>query len=312
MLSLVRSALWDCEPDKPVLEALNYEQWMQVLAQAHRQTVTGLVYLALEKHPVQVPENVVMELMKRVNSLVNKNIKMRATEGSVLGLFQQLHPIVMKGSVCAARYPSPELRETGDIDIYFSPEEYHAALGLIPVHYTSNPDEGVKFTLNGRVVEVHSRYYDLHTSKVPEPDTPEGELVMLAAHIFKHAAGPGVGLRQICDFALAWRNHGGGNMNQVFRDAGLGRWSRMLLSFVHDYLDPSVEAEYLNPKPLLQIVEKSGNFGHHSKSREKSLNGPVILRKADTALRILSRLPFALRYAPSEAIHRVKELASPS
>lgn len=287
-------------------------QWMQVLAQAHRQTVTGLVYLALEKHPVQVPYNIVMELMRRVNQLANKNIKMRTVEASVLGIFSQLHPVIMKGSTCAARYPSPELRESGDIDIYFSPEEYPAALGLIPVGYSTNKDEGVTFTMNGRVVEVHSRYYDLHTSKVPEPATQEGELVMLAAHIFKHAAGPGVGLRQICDFALAWRAYGGGNMQQVFRDAGLGKWSRLLLSFVHDYLDPSVEVKYLNPKPLLRIVEERGNFGHHSKSREKILNGPVFLRKADTALRILSRLPFALRYAPSEAIHRVHELASPS
>ena len=300
--------MWDCELDKCALEALSEEQWMQVLEQAHRQTMTGPVYIALEKNPVRLPDSVLMELMKRVNKLVNRNLTMSAAEASVLKLFGSLHPLVMKGSVCAARYPSAQMRQAGDIDLYFRPEEYPRALGLIPVEYSTNPDEGVTFILDGCVVEIHSRYYDLHTFRVPEPATPEGELLMLAAHIFKHAAGPGVGLRQICDFALAWRAYDGGDMADVFRAAGMEKWSRLLLSFVHDYLDPSVKVKWLNPKPLLAIVERSGNFGHHTASRSKSLHGHAFFRKADTALLILSRLPFALRYAPHEALHRLREL----
>ena len=308
LLSLVRSALWDFEPDTGALSGLNRQDWMQILDQARRQTVTGLVYLALEKYPIKVPEDLPMELVRRANQIVNRNVRMRAVESSALALFQGLHPVIMKGSVCAARYPSPQMREAGDIDLYFSPEEYPLALGRIPVPYSVNSDEGVHFTMEKRVVEIHSRYYDLHTSKVPEPATPEGELLMLAAHIFKHAAGPGVGLRQICDFALAY-NAFTGDPESVFRDAGMEKWLRVLLSFVHDYLDPSVSVKrYMNPKPLLRIVERSGNFGHHSASRSKSLHAPAFFRKADTTLRLLSHLPFSLRYSPREAFHRIKDL----
>lgn len=308
LLSLVRAALWDCEPDKPALEALGREEWMAVLDQARRQTVTGLVYLALEKYPVRLPEGLSMELVKRVSQIVKKNAGMRAVEASVLALFDGLHPVVMKGSTCAARYPAPEMREAGDIDLYLAPEEYPLALGRIPVSYSANSDEGVSFVMDRRVVEVHSRYYDLHTPRVPAVGSPQGELLMLAAHIFKHASGPGVGLRQICDFALAFKAYSG-DVGSVFRAAGMEKWLRVLLSFVQEYLDPSVHVErYMNPRPLLRIVKRSGNFGHHSPSRLRSLGGPAFFRKADTAFRLVGRLPFAFRYCPREAFARLKEL----
>ena len=280
---------------------------MEVLEQARRQTVTGLVYLALEKKEFHLPEDVITKLMISVSSLVNRNIKLQAVETSVLEMFGHLHPVVMKGSVCAARYPSPQMRESGDIDLYFSPEDYPAAVNLLCGDYSVNSDEGVCFFRDGCTVELHNRYYDLHTPNVPDISTPEGELLMLAAHIFKHASGPGVGLRQICDFALAWHAYKG-NMDDVFRAAGLEQWARLLLSFTHDYIDPSVKVRHINPKPLLRLVEKSGNFGHYSSSRERRLQKSSFIRKTDTALRIISHIPFALRYAPGEVFPRIKEL----
>lgn len=308
LLSLVRGALWDCEPDRCTLEALSREEWMQVLDEARRQTVTGLVYMALEKYPVQLPEGLSMELVRRVSQIARRSEGMRAAQASLMSLFDGLNPVVMKGSVCAARYPSPEMREAGDIDLYFGPRDYPAALGRIPVEYSRNADEGVSFFLDRRLVEIHSRYYDLHTGRVPEVASPEGELLMLAAHVFKHASGPGVGLRQICDFALAYRAYDG-DVSGVFRAAGMEKWLQVLLSFVHDYLDSSVRVErYRDPRPLMRIVEGSGNFGHHTSSRLRSLGGSAFSRKADTAARILSRLPFAFRYSPREAFMRLRDL----
>ena len=278
-----------------------------MLEQARRQTVTGLVYLALEKKDFHLPGDVIFKLTNRISALVNRNLKIQAVETSVLNLFGQLHPVVMKGSVCAARYPSPLMRESGDIDLYFSEEEYPAAVNLIGDDYYLNSDEGLCFFRDDCTVELHNRYYDLHTSNVPDISTPEGELLMLAAHIFKHASGPGVGLRQICDFALAWRAYNG-NMDNVFRAAGLEKWARLLLSFIHDYIDPSVQVRHINPKPLLRLIDKSGNFGHHSASRGRRLQKSPFIRKTDTALRILAHIPFALRYAPGEVFPRIKEL----
>ena len=40
------------------------------------------------------------------------------------------------------------------------------------------------------------------------------------------------------------------------------------------------------------------------------LNAPAFIRKADTAFRILARIPFSLRFAPREIIPSIKGLTS--
>lgn len=315
LLPLLQSALRDAPIPGEVLaalRALDEKGWAALLETAEQQTVTGLLYLAAGKFPedLPLPENFYWELMKRVNILSNRSRRMAALEGEILSMLAAagLHPLVMKGSTCAARYPAPELRTAGDIDLYLPEGEFlQAEEALRAAGYAgdASPDGSIVTSIKGVTVELHERYFDWHApaDAFPPVPSPEAELVMLSAHILKHACGVGVGLRQICDFALAWQQYPGDRdaLEQRFERLGLGKWNRLLLSFLQRYLDPSVSVRPVDPQPLLRIVLHGGNFGHYADGRQGSLSRSPLLRKADTARRLLARLPFALRYAPREA-----------
>ena len=127
LLPLLRSALLGTPLEEEALEsirALEEKDWVALLETAEQQTVSGLLYLAAEHFPegISLPESIYWELMKRVNLLANRSRRMAALESEILSMLSSagLHPLVMKGSTCAARYPAPELRLAGDIDLYLS------------------------------------------------------------------------------------------------------------------------------------------------------------------------------------------------
>ena len=301
--------------------SLDEAAWMDLIATACRQTVAGGLYKAAESFPESCgfSERVLFSLMTEVNKIVNRNLKLSEVEKEVLGILRSggLQPLVMKGSTCAARYPSPELRTGGDIDIYVPEIDFPRAVEALRaygIESSPKPDSSVDFTFRGCEVELHRKYFDLHLpqSQLPPVGTPEAELLMLSSHILKHACGVGVGLRQIIDFSLVYKAYLGDyqELHKLFDRCGLSRWDALLLSFVKDYIDPSVEVRKpVDSAPLFRIVESGGNFGHFQSKRIKSFSDKSPLkRKFQTASLFLGRLPFSIRYAPREIFPLLAQL----
>lgn len=313
LLLILRGGL----PPRPLDET----EWTELIRTAREQTVTGLLYRALERFPEEysLSENVLFTLLTEVNKIVNRNLKLGEAEKEVVGILRAggLEPVVMKGSRCAARYPAPELRTGGDIDLYVPEADFPRAEALLRdagLQGSGKPDASLDFILRGCEIELHRRYFDLHVrpSLLPEVGTPEAELLMLSSHILKHACGVGVGLRQIIDFALAHKAYPGDyeELRGLFRRCGLARWNDLLLSFVKEHIDPGVAPpSYRDPAALFRIVSGGGNFGHFRDHRLQTIRKQSTLRrKMDTFRRILSHLPFSLRYAPREIIPLFREL----
>lgn len=292
---------------------LDEDSWMELISTAGHQTVTGLLYKAAEGFPegTRLPDRVLFTLLAKVRKTVSRNLELAQAEKEALGILRSggLAPLVMKGSTCAARYPSPELRTGGDIDLYIRETDFERALEVLRasgIECSSKPDTSVAFMLNGCEVELHRRYFDLHVRQaiLPPVGTPEAELLMLSSHILKHACGVGVGLRQIIDFAFAYKAYPGDyqRLHELFRQCGLSRWDALLVSFVKDFIDPgTVVPEKVDSADLFRIVARGGNFGHFRDSRLDSIQKHgTFRRKMDTLRRILSNLHFSLRYAPRE------------
>ena len=305
LLLILRGGL----PPRPLDET----EWTELIRMAREQTVTGLLYRAMERFPEEysLSENVLFTLLTEVNKIVNRNLKLGEAEKEVVGILRAggLEPVVMKGSRCAARYPAPELRTGGDIDLYVPEADFPRAEALLRdagLQGSGKPDGSLDFILRGCEIELHRRYFDLHVrpSLLPEVGTPEAELLMLSSHILKHACGVGVGLRQIIDFALAYKAYPGDTeaFHALLCRCGLARWNDLLLSFIHDYIDPSVSPpSQRNPAELYRIVARGGNFGHFREDRLETLSDKSLLkRKVHTATRFFKRLPFSFRYAPRE------------
>ena len=318
LYGLLRIALRCPEPDglREQIAALGDTEWRQILLLSREQAVSGLVYEALSTLNItDIPEDVSLDLLMDASRIEHRSRHLQTlTESLVRALEEKgLHPVVMKGPAAADMYPVPSLRVSGDLDLFLPPEESPIArkfLGLSFGRESYAPDGSSHFTANGYEVDLHTRYYDLSAEgkDLPAVPSPEGTILMLSAHILKHAMGPGVGLRQICDMAMACRSLTEKidtvRLRKYFRSSGTTRWNRMLCSLIH--IRFGLDTGFFpgeKPRrfaPLEKIVFAGGNFGHYSQSRKKALFRSARARKVDTAFRLVRRIPFSLHYAPKE------------
>lgn len=320
-LVLLRAGLW--EKDVTLAGEPDEKEWAFLLQGAREQAVTGL-FLRAVAHLGEAqtpPAPIRMRLIAEADLLDRKGSRVEAAEQAVLSLYRGagLHPIIQKGSRSARHYAFPALRVSGDVDLYFPASEFDRAVALSQ-GARKMPDGSCVFKKEGVTIELHPRYYDLHCdpARLPEPDTTCGELLLLSAHILKHALGAGVGFKQLCDMARALDACEGTYDKQelaaALDAAGLRRWHTLLCSMLVDDLglNPGRCLEGfapVNPEPLRKIVREGGNFGQATAKREKALhNGSTFTRKASTAFTFLKRLPFSLRTAPREARATIREL----
>lgn len=327
LLSLLRCALGTAEvgPTLILCSDISLPEWQRILALAGQQTVTGLVYQAVSKFPphVRIPEDAMMTLAVKSARIERRSGGVqKQAEAIVRGLEKAgLSPVLMKGPAVAAYYPQPLLRESGDIDLYFAASELPSALVLFKEkgYFPQATPDGSHYCEDRPAgVDIHGRYFDLHVPDrhLPPVPSPDATLLMLMAHILKHAMGPGVGLRQLCDLAMAFRALDGSydkeNFRRICRLCGIERWAMMLCSFIQEGLGVAAGI-YPAAEPydsLCGIVFRGGDFGHHSPWRQSALTSSAWQRKADTALRFIRRAPFGLQYAPREYFHRLGELVS--
>lgn len=322
MLALIRSGLSErplSQTELSEVSCLDAGDWAGLWLLAREQSVRGVVYRGLTHLPksVEVPGDVVFGLMADAESIRLRNLRKDALSARLMAGFrsQGLTPCIMKGSSVAAFYPLPGMRESGDIDLFFPKEQIEGAKACLrDCHLAS--DGSVHASEDGVDLDLHDRYYDLPAkfTFLPEPGSPEGTLVMLSAHILKHAVGAGVGLRQLCDMAMACRSLAGqyapAHLWDIFRRCGLLGWNKLLFSFLTDYLDlpASICDKRVASGPLLRIVREGGHFGHYAATRRRALDKGGLRRKTDTLWRFLRRLPFSLHYAPRFAFFTFRTL----
>ncbi len=318
LFPLLRNGLYEDRAPE-MIPQLSAGQWDELLETAQRQTVAGIMYHGLSRlgTEYEVPTDVTFRLVAEANRIEQESKRKEAVAWKEFQRMKEegLHPIVMKGPAIARHYPTPHLRVSGDIDIYLRGDEFHkvrASLG----DKVELADGSVHYACQGVDFDLHDKYFDLYLpeSRLPAVPSPYATLLMLSAHIFKHASGPGIGLRQLCDMAVAYHklDFEPEALLETYRRAGLLKWNVLLYSFLRKYLGlKDIFGDSIKPVPpetLLAIIEEGGNFGHYEQSRKAALSGETRERKIDTAKRYIRRLPFALKYAPREAFRYFLDL----
>ena len=315
-LKLLRAGLW--EQDLQLSAVPDAAGWEQLMRMARSQSVMGLFLRGMVHLPDdQQPPGAVQQDLLRWRTALERTFGRHARVQALL--LEELsaagvHPVVQKGSEAAKYYPRPAMRQVGDIDLYCP--EFARARALVPEARRA-PDGAAVFEQEGVTVELHPHYYDVHLplSRLPEPGTPCGELLLLSAHIFKHAIGAGVGYKQLCDLTLALTRLDGqydkAELQAALQRAGLLRWHRLVCSLlVEDLgLDPACCLDDFcpcNPQALRRIIREGGSFGknHRQQEREKT----PLQRKAAIAGTFLRRLPFSLRFGARETLSTLREL----
>lgn len=219
---LLRAGLWGTTPDPAFFVSLTEMQWRKLLALAQKQTVLGLIYAGVSRLPKELMPN--QELLLRLYGFSERirknNAKIVAVAQEVCGWFEEagLEPIVLKGLSVGAFYAEPDLRQPGDVDLFFH-RDYEKVVAIvqrrgIPVELDANHD---KFWYQGVLIELHSRPFrslypiaNLDLSPVWQ-ETAVGRYrvlnlkanaLLLLLHPPKHFMNDGVGLRQVCDWAV--------------------------------------------------------------------------------------------------------------
>lgn len=332
LLTLLRSGLWNRPPDTPELFPLSSDEWQEVFEKSRSHTVSAIVADSLEHLPENQlpPDGILASWAVESDRIERLSGKMANVTAGLSEIYKTLRPVCFKGLECASLYSRPSSRECGDIDLYFNDIEASVVVarqhGYVPEH---KPDGSFTYAVQGIVVEHHQSYIDLCAPRKrkwlrtldvnPGFETGNGgmlrpvpslNLLVLHSHVMKHAFGRGVGLRQICDLARAYYSYDGmydaDGLRDMYRKAGLTSWTRMVHSFLTDYLGLGKEfLPYAEPhadaSEFLRRVMLAGNFG---RSMPGSGHG-----KCRTLKAFMANALFAARYAPDEYFWQIAQLA---
>ena len=280
LTSLLRAALWGSDPERSLFDTLSDDEWDALFTMALDQAVAGVTYSAIATLPV--PDITAMIWKQAADAIVERNAQVAAVQNKQMQVWQKagLKPYVLKGSVCASLYPVPELRQSGDIDWCFAPDEWDRAVAIVRrngLECKLDSDGDFSYTVAGVVVEHHH--------KGMPSQSGAGQIFFLADHVFHHFSTSGVGLRQLCDLALAIRKvpFDSHELEIYLKRAGLRRFYKLACAFIANDLcrDCGTGCGTAVPERDLKrfraLVMKDANFGLVKERRFSGLSARTYL-----------------------------------
>lgn len=256
---LLRIGLWQKIEEK----LSDNPDWEYIYRLATEQTVQGIVAdgigIYLKEHPnIKITEEQNEKFLSVLGSIISRNYVINNFQSKLCQLFdnpsrlKELFPnskcidslstvsldpikyVILKGQTVAEYYPKSLFRVSGDIDFYFSPEEFERAKIFVNAIETidgmQNSTELHYHTLvNDIELELHGpdtfqvcgkrienimlkefecmisgpRYYyhDSYGNNISIA-SPEYNTLYIFMHCLKHFFYEGIGIRQFCDLAI--------------------------------------------------------------------------------------------------------------
>ena len=338
-LSLLRTALWGSTIDGDGrTDRINWKAVGEFFAQ---QSLDGLLpdsIAALPAH-LQPLTAVKMPLIARQLQVERMN---RTMNSELLAFTDELNRraipyILLKGQGVASLYPNPEHRVCGDIDLYVPAaylKEVHRGLMAFGAvremesrHHVNYRANGVEWELHHKIfyfqkesrnhlfmhyvdeMMTESPYYVPIEGKQVRVMPPAMNVLLLLSHIVDHFYCEGVGLRQLCDYALMLQHKRGEIEKEVLLERlealSLTRAYRVFGYVCTHYLGMPSEALMLKPTRedmrlahrVMADCLKGGNFG-----RSESNGRQTLWQKMTFYTRFMRRLWSYRQLHPSEAL----------
>lgn len=240
-LHLLSAAIWDKPADAALFERLDTETWNEIANMARRQTVSALIAdksLSLPKASLP-PMKLKLQFMVMIQQTEALNRKMIQVLKDLTKEYQEAgFPFcLLKGLGNGVNYPSPLLRNAGDLDVFlYRKGDYENSKKWITdkgfaidqdshIHYQYSQD-GIWIESHNRITFFDHPKYD-KLFKEWEAELIEKEdfttvqidgltvlqlpvemnAFFIFQHLFRHFAHSGVGYRQFCDWLLFLSNH---------------------------------------------------------------------------------------------------------
>lgn len=230
LFELLRGELWGTSLS---FSRLSHEEYEELMAMANGQTVTGLVGDCLIRNNVKLEREDALGLYAKMKVIEKANLRVNENLVSFVSFMERkgVDYIIVKGQVVGRFYANPDVRMSGDVDLYFVGENYEKIKLLAEQRLgkqLSKLSDGkhVEFEVNGVVFELHNKLSQLATRKHQEywdqmidqailKETATVNILgkdiktlnatynalYIFVHLFFHMTASGVGLRQLCDWA---------------------------------------------------------------------------------------------------------------
>lgn len=339
---VLQESLWG----RPVDRIPDGIRWDVVMKQFKYQTVMGLASVPMIRliNKGLAPNSYLDDSFQRIGLNTRRHYELNSLIVEVFHLLGQkgFHPVLMKGQGLAQSYPNPILRMCGDIDVYIGSKDYQRACLLFsqagdarkavysPKHY--------HIPFRDSVVELHKvaevqhlwgtdRYFRELTAKWLE-ETPsdfvtiEGEkipvpplqfnILYVFNHLWHHFISSGLGIRQVCDWAVLLHNAYGKIDETVLlkhlrRLRLLNSWKAMGWIVVNCLGLPSREMPFYTDKARTRglrtwrMMEKMGNFGKYNRGSSITRKNKW-KRKTLTVLWRIQHFKSTLSISPEDAV----------
>lgn len=315
---------------------LSPEEWGSLLAAARKQALVGVLSPALDRLPAE--QKAPLRIYARWMLLVEQIQKSYAEQADAARRLSNalaadgIRSCILKGAGAAALYPQPDLRQSGDVDIwvegsreqtlaYFKARYpvrevvYHhfdaKVFENVPVEVHFMPSWMNSYRLNRRLQDFFAqnaqKQFDNRDEAlgfaVPETDF---NAVYSLIHIFRHLFFEGIGLRQIMDYHYILLHLGEADRKSVMaqvRSLGLGTFAGALMYVLGEVF--GLDEKYMICPPdacrgadFLEEVLRAGNFGKYDERNAHSSGEGL----AGRAWRRLARLAGMAEAYPREAL----------
>lgn len=310
LFALLRSGLWGSPVDADLFSDI--VDWEAMLKMAAMQTVTGIVYDGIDKLPVdkQPPIPLMRKLYQTVmrieqsHELLNKQLAKIVSKLQMEGI----NPVLLKGQGVAQNYPNPLRRQCGDIDLYVGKENCEKAVEIL-LGTGASPENKTKkkspkhesFYLRGVTIELHFLVEKLHNpfanaefQRWTQKHLRGNELqtwnlngvnislppvnfnaLYIFNHAYHHFIAGGIGLRQLCDWAIyLYIFHGHIDRQELMKDLkalGLLKPWQVFGCIVVEKLGlakedfPFYTEKYKgDSQQVLSRILQTGNFGYYN------------------------------------------------
>ena len=307
LLALLRAQLWLKPVDDIVLPS-TMDDWNELMDMAYKQTVVCFISAACLRH--KDVDNIPTDIREEMESVIEENKKIHKHHNAILieliSKFEEqgLHPILLKGQGIAQMYPEPELRQCGDIDLYFLPDEYEKAKVLVLSFDSGAKHEKETYkhfgtSYKGIDVELHR-----HTCNFPNPfvnkkfqkwtdevmkspscirisdkdvpiPSPIYGIVSTFAHMWHHFENGDVSLRQLCDVLVLYKYwHKNGDLsclNSSLKTYDLLQYWQITSCLLNIkfgmFIDRSKANSFLGKASIMMsFVMNEGGFRHEKKN----------------------------------------------
>lgn len=285
--------------------SLDERGWSELFNMAIKQSLVGVIFegvqrLSEQESDKKPPSSLLYEWIGQTEQIKLQNKQMDQKSAMLTRIFKawERNSCILKGQGVARLYPQPELRQSGDIDIWVEGRREEIVkmlksncIGFSYIDYV-NCHAGF---FEDAEVEVHFRptwFYNpfvnrkvqkwIEQNKAAQMSNYDNEvgfcyptigfnLIFSLIHIYRHIFQEGIGLRQLLDYYFILTHSTVGERTEALdtlKSFGLGKFVAAVMYIERKVFD--IDESYILCLPnekegcfLLEEILRGGNFGHY-------------------------------------------------